>query len=61
MIETVNFVEMSSHCLTEVFTLFTNSEEANLVDNLQFNWEDCLKRKAQLKKGKRPAVGQKYF
>ncbi|XP_028394917.1 ras-specific guanine nucleotide-releasing factor RalGPS1-like [Dendronephthya gigantea] len=30
------------------------SEEANLVDNLQFSWEDCLKRKAQVKKGKRP-------
>lgn len=31
------------------------SEETNLVDNLQFNWEDCLKRKAYLKKGRRPA------
>lgn len=31
------------------------SEETNLVDNLQFSWEDCLKRKTYLKKGKRPA------
>ncbi|XP_046844182.1 ras-specific guanine nucleotide-releasing factor RalGPS2-like [Xenia sp. Carnegie-2017] len=31
------------------------SEETNLVENLNFRWEDCLKRKAYLKKGKRPA------
>lgn len=31
------------------------SEETNLVDSLRFSWEECLKRKTCLKKGKRPA------